>query len=84
MVCVIHRRKLGEGCFNINKGNNFRLDFSLCQSDTNLELIKKIQIYLVNLPGTSGNYVGAIGISRVKSNNPNQKSTVRIETARIS
>ena len=73
----------GEGCFSINKGNNFRLDFSISQSSTNLELMQKIKIYLENLPGTEGNYVGALGISKVISNNINHQSTTRIETARI-
>jgi hypothetical protein len=78
----------GEGCFSINKRNNFRLDFSLCQSSTNLELLQKIKIYLENLPtsreaSTEENNVGAIGIYTVRSNNPNQQSTTRIETARI-
>lgn len=55
----------GEGCFSINKRNNFRLDFSLCQSSTNLELLQKIKIYLENLPSeasTDGNYVGGFGV----------------------
>ena len=73
----------GEGCFSINKRNNFRLDFSLSQSSTNLELLQNIKIYLENLPGTDGNYVGAVGISTVRSNNPNHQSTTRIETTRI-
>lgn len=76
----------GEGCFSINKRNNFRLDFSLCQSSTNLELLQKIKIYLENLPSeasTDGNYVGALGISMVRTNNPNHQPTARIETTRI-
>lgn len=71
----------GEGCFSINRGNNYRLDFSLCQSYSNLELMKKIKIYLENLP--NGNYPGAIGISSVVSNNSNHQSVIRIETTRI-
>jgi len=39
----------GEGSFSINKRNNYRLDFSLCQSSTNLVLLQKIKIYLENL-----------------------------------
>lgn len=74
----------GEGCFSINRRNNFRLDFSISQSSTNLELMQKIKIYLDNLPGTDGNYVGAVGIYAVRSNNPNHQSTTRIETSRIS
>lgn len=74
----------GEGCFSINKRNKFRLDFSLVQSSTNLKLLEKIKVYLENLPGTKGNYVGALGISTVKFNNPNQQSATRIETTRIS
>lgn len=73
----------GEGCFSINRRNQYRLDFSLCQSCINLELMQKIKIYLENIPGTDGNYVGGIGISMVKNNNPNQKDSVRIETTRI-
>lgn len=76
----------GECCFSINKRNNFRLDFSLCQSSTNLELLQKINIYLENLPSeasTDGNYVGALGISMVRTNNPNHQPTARIETTRI-
>lgn len=73
----------GEGCFSINKHNNYRLDFSLSQSSTNLELITSIKVYLENLPNTEGNYTNAIGISEVRSNNPNQKSATRIETTRI-
>lgn len=76
----------GEGCFSINKRNNYRLDFSLCQSSTNLELLQKIKIYLENLPSgasTNGNYDGALGISMVRTNNPNHQPTVRIETARV-
>lgn len=76
----------GEGSFSINKRNNFRLDFSLSQSSTNLELLQKIKIYLDNLSSeasTDGNYVGAIGISTARSNNPNQLPSVRIETTRI-
>lgn len=74
----------GEGCFSINRGNQYRLDFSLSQSYTNFELMQKIKIYLENLPGTDGNYIDGIGISIAKNNNPNQKDSVRIETARIS
>lgn len=73
----------GEGCFSINRGNNYRLDFSMAQAYSNLELIKKIKVYLEDLPNTYGNYAGAIGISSVVSNNPNQQSVIRIETARI-
>lgn len=73
----------GEGCFSINKGNKYRLDFSLCQSYSNLELMKKIKVYLENLPNTNGNYAGAIGISTVISKNPNHQSVIRIETTRI-
>jgi hypothetical protein len=73
----------GEGCFSINKHNNYRLDFSLSQSSTDLELMKSIKVYLENLPNTEGNYTNAIGISEVRSNNPNHKSTTRIETTRI-
>ncbi len=73
----------GEGCFSINRGNNYRLDFSLTQTYSNLELIKKIKVYLENLPNTNGNYAGAIGISSVVSKNPNQQSVIRIETTRI-
>jgi hypothetical protein len=75
----------GEGCFSINRRNNFRLDFSLVQSSTNFELIQKIKIYLENLPSeasTGGSYDGAVGISTLKSNNSNQQSVIRIETAR--
>lgn len=72
----------GEGCFSINRGNNSRLDFSLTQTYSNLELIKKIN-YLENLPNTNGNYAGAIGIYSVVSKNPNQQSVIRIETRRI-
>ena len=93
----------GEGCFSINKRNNYRLDFSLCQSSTNLELLQKIKIYLENLSSVAstdgsapsslahashgqeeGRNVGALGISMVRTNNPNHKPTVRIETARVS
>lgn len=74
----------GEGCWSINRRNKFRLDFSLCQSSINLELLQKIKIYLENLPGTEGNFVDAIGISTVRSKNPNQQSATRIETTRIS
>lgn len=76
----------GEGCFSINKRNNFRLDFSLCQSSTNLELLQKIKIYLESLPSegnTQVNSEGAFGISMVRTNNPNHQPTTRIETARI-
>ena len=73
----------GEGCFSINKHNNYRLDFSLSQSSTNSELMKSIKVYLDNLPGTEGNYTNALGISEVRSNNPNHESTTRIETTRV-
>lgn len=73
----------GEGCFSINRGNNYRLDFSIAQTYSNLELMKNFKVYLENLPSTNGNYAGAIGISSVISNNSNQQSVVRIETARI-
>lgn len=76
----------GEGCFSINKHNNYRLDFSLCQSSTNFELMKSIKLYLENLPGVlrqENNYRNALGISEVRSNNPNHQSTTRIETTRI-
>jgi len=73
----------GEGCFSINKGNNYRLDFSMSQSYSNIELMQKIKIYLENLPNTDGNYTGAIGISTVRYNNINHQSTIRIETTRI-
>jgi hypothetical protein len=72
----------GEGCFSINKHNNYRLDFSLTQSSTNSELMKSIKIYLENLPNTEGDYTNAIGISEVRSNNPNHESVTRIETTR--
>ena len=83
----------GEGCFSINKRNQFRLDFSLVQSSTNLKLMQKIKVYLENLPqqanteagGLPSHFAeGALGISRVKYNNPNQQSVIRIETARVS
>jgi hypothetical protein len=45
--------------------------------------MKNFKVYLENLPSTNGNYAGAIGISSVISNNSNQQSVVRIETARI-
>jgi hypothetical protein len=73
----------GEGCFSINKHNNYRLDFSLSQSSTNRDLMKSVKDYLENLPGTEGNYTNALGISEVRSNNPNHESTTRIETTRI-
>nr|QJT65769.1 LAGLIDADG endonuclease [Fusarium asiaticum]QJT66911.1 LAGLIDADG endonuclease [Fusarium asiaticum] len=73
----------GEGCFSINRHNNYRLDFSLSQSSIDLELMKSIKVYLENLTGAEGNYTNALGISEVRSNNPNHKSTTRIETARI-
>lgn len=81
----------GEGCFSINKHNNYRLDFSLCQSSTNFELMKSIKIYLENLRIFTGlgvlheenTHSNAIGISEVRSNNPNHQSTTRIETTRI-
>lgn len=73
----------GEGCFSVNRGNNYKLDFSMCQSYSNLELMKKIKIYLENLSKTGANYAGTIGISTVMSNNSNQESVVRIETTRI-
>ncbi len=74
----------GEGCFSVNKHNNYRLDFSLSQSSTNSELMKSIKVYLDNLPDTDGNSKNALGISEVRSNNPNHESTTRIETTRIS
>lgn len=74
----------GDGSFSINKGNKYRLDFSMSQSYTNKDLMKSIKVYLENLPNTEGNYEGAIGISDVSINKPNHKSTTRIETARIS
>ena len=74
----------GEGCFSINRHNNYRLDFSLSQSSTNSELMKSIKVYLENISGTEGNYTNAFGISEVRSNNPNHESTTRIETTRIS
>lgn len=73
----------GEGCFSINRGNSYRLDFSICQSYSNVELMKKIKLYLENLPNTNGNYAGAIGISTVISKNPSHQSVIRIETTRI-
>jgi hypothetical protein len=73
----------GEGCFSINRANKYRLDFSICQSYSNLELMQKIKVYLENLPNTNGNYAGAIGISSVVSNNSNHQSVIRIETTRI-
>jgi hypothetical protein len=73
----------GEGCFSINKHNNYRLDFSLTQSSTNSELMKSIKVYLENLPNREGDYTNAIGISEVRSNNPNHESVTRIETTRI-
>uniref|UniRef100_UPI0030E08C31 hypothetical protein n=1 Tax=Dematophora necatrix TaxID=2751867 RepID=UPI0030E08C31 len=73
----------GEGCFSINKHNNYRLDFSLTQSSTNFELMKSIKVYLENLPSTEGDYTNAIGISEVRSKNPNHESVTRIETTRI-
>jgi hypothetical protein len=48
--------------------------------------LQKIKIYLENLPSgasTNGNYDGALGISMVRTNNPNHQPTVRIETARV-
>ena len=71
----------GEGCFSINKHNNYRLDFSLTQSSTNSELMKSIKVYLENLPST-GDYTNVIGISEVRSKNPNHESVTRIETTR--
>lgn len=73
----------GEGSFSINRHNKFRLDFSLSQAIIDLKLMQNIKTYLDNLPGTDGNYDGAIGISVSKSTNPNHKSTARIETTRI-
>lgn len=76
----------GEGCFSINKGNSYRLDFSLSQSYTNHQLLQKIRTFLDNLPSegsTYGNSEGALGIYSVRSNNPNHQPTTRIETARI-
>ena len=45
--------------------------------------MKSIKVYLENLPGTEGNYINALGISEVRSNNPNHESTTRIETTRV-
>jgi hypothetical protein len=46
--------------------------------------LQNIKVYLENLPGTDGNFhLGALGISNVRSNNPNHQSTTRIETTRI-
>jgi hypothetical protein len=47
--------------------------------------MQNIKIYLENLAGvrTNDGYLGAIGISEVRSNNPNHQSTTRIETTRI-
>ena len=45
--------------------------------------MRKIKVYLENLPNTNGNYAGAIGISSVVYNNFNQQSIIRLETARI-
>jgi hypothetical protein len=47
--------------------------------------MEKIKVYLENLPSINDNYAaaGAIGISSVISNNFNQQSVIRIETARI-
>lgn len=73
----------GEGCFSINKGNSYRLDFSLSQAYSNMELMKKIKNYLENLPNTMGNYSDALGLSIVKHSNTNHQATVRIETTRI-
>lgn len=73
----------GVGCFSINRRNNFRLDFSISQSSTNLELMQEIKIYLENISATDGNSVGTVGIYAVRSNNPNHQSTTRIETTRI-
>lgn len=73
----------GEGCFSINRGNNYRLDFSLSQTYSNLELMKKFKVYLENLPNTNGNHAGAMGISSIISKKANQQSVIRIETARI-
>ena len=71
----------GEGCFSINKHNNYRLDFSICQSSSNLPLMQSIKLFIETLPGNDGS---VMGISEVKFNNPNHESVVRIETARIS
>lgn len=77
----------GEGCFSINKHNNYRLDFSISQSSTNCKLMKSIKVFLENLsfPESEygGDYTNALGISEVRSNNPNHESTTRIETARV-
>lgn len=70
----------GEGCFSINRGNNYRLDLILGNTYSNLELIQNWQVYLANLPGTNGNYAGAMVISSVTSKNPPPQSVVRIET----
>lgn len=45
--------------------------------------MKNIKVYLDNLPDAVGNYTNALGISEVRSNNPNHESTTRIETTRI-
>lgn len=71
----------GEGCFSINK--SIIIDFSLSQSSTSSELMKNIKVYLDNLPDAVGNYTNALGISEVRSNNPNHESTTRVETTRI-
>lgn len=74
----------GDGSFSINKNNQYRLDFSMSQSFTNKYLMENIKNFLENLPNTNNNYKGAIGISEIKNNKFNQKSTIRIETARKS
>lgn len=73
----------GEGCFSINRHNKFRLDFSLSQAIIDLNLMQNIKIYLENLPGTGGNYGGALNISVAKSTNSKHKASTRIETTRI-
>jgi hypothetical protein len=46
--------------------------------------MEKIKIYLENLTTVKRDYYeGVLGISKIKSNNPNQQSVIRIETARI-
>jgi Fe-S cluster assembly iron-binding protein IscA len=45
--------------------------------------MKSIKLYLENLSNTKSDYTNAISISEVKFNNPNQKSVIRIETARV-
>jgi hypothetical protein len=48
--------------------------------------MKSIKAFLENLPNTGAqarDYTNALGISEVRSNNPNHESTTRIETSRI-